>query len=156
MSVRDGNGEIVLFVSPCPGDHVILQQIFASSNWQLEAALTAVDALAIVDGNPGGTAAVICDHQLPPHDWRWLLFQLGRLPAPPNLIVCSRIADDLLWAEVLNLGAFDLLLAEPFDPEEVLRVTASAIRMRPLNAISAIPLCAAHGASGVQTTATRS
>jgi DNA-binding response OmpR family regulator len=39
----------------------------------------------------------------------------------PTLIVTSRLADDELWAEVLNLGAYDVL-AQPFDPDEVYRV----------------------------------
>ncbi len=54
--------------------------------------------------------------------------EMDRLPVRPVLIVASRLADDRLWAEVLNLGAFDLLLGEPFDREEVLRVTESAWR----------------------------
>ena len=41
------------------------------------------------------------------------------------LIVTDRLADERLWAEVLNLGGYDLLL-KPFDPEEVLRVVNSA------------------------------
>ena len=33
----------------------------------------------------------------------------------------SRLADDRLWSEALNLGAYDVL-AKPYDPDEVLRV----------------------------------
>jgi len=40
---------------------------------------------------------------------------------PPLLIVTSRLADERLWAEVLNLGAHDVL-AKPFNAEEVVRV----------------------------------
>jgi DNA-binding response OmpR family regulator len=43
------------------------------------------------------------------------------------LIVTDRAADEALWAEVLNLGGFDVL-AQPFDPTEVSRVVASAGR----------------------------
>jgi CheY-like chemotaxis protein len=39
-------------------------------------------------------------------------------PDPPMLIVTSRLADDYLWAEALNLGAYDVL-AKPFDASEV-------------------------------------
>jgi hypothetical protein len=35
--------------------------------------------------------------------------------------VSSRVADDRLWAEVLNLGGYDLL-TNPFAPAEVSRV----------------------------------
>jgi DNA-binding NtrC family response regulator len=44
---------------------------------------------------------------------------------PPNLIVTSRLADDELWAEVLNLGGYDVL-AQPFDPQEVYRIVFQA------------------------------
>jgi DNA-binding response OmpR family regulator len=54
-----------------------------------------------------------------------LLEQLARLPDPPALVVTSRIADDSLWAEALNLGAYDVL-AKPFDGAEVVRVVSLA------------------------------
>jgi DNA-binding response OmpR family regulator len=44
---------------------------------------------------------------------------------PPYLIITSRLADDYMWAEVLNLGAYDLLV-KPFDPMEVYRVVGFA------------------------------
>jgi FixJ family two-component response regulator len=43
------------------------------------------------------------------------------------VIVTSRLADDCLWAEVLNLGSYDLLM-KPFDGEETVRVLAMAMR----------------------------
>ena len=49
------------------------------------------------------------------------------LPDPPVLIVTSRLADEYLWAEALNLGAYDVL-AKPFDASEVIRVLYSAWR----------------------------
>ena len=44
-----------------------------------------------------------------------------------SLIVTSRLADEYLWAEALNLGAYDML-AKPFDASEVVRVLGSAWR----------------------------
>jgi len=43
------------------------------------------------------------------------------------VIVASRLADERLWAEVLNLGGYDLL-AKPFDRDELVRVIAMAAR----------------------------
>jgi DNA-binding response OmpR family regulator len=43
----------------------------------------------------------------------------------PLLIVTSRSADDALWAEVLNLGGYNVL-AKPFDSREVFHVVANA------------------------------
>jgi len=48
-----------------------------------------------------------------------------RLPAPPPVIVTSRVADERMWAEVLNLGGYDVL-ATPFGSEEVIRTVTSA------------------------------
>jgi DNA-binding NtrC family response regulator len=41
------------------------------------------------------------------------------------LIVTSRLADDRLWAEALNLGAYDVI-AKPFDASEVVRIAGLA------------------------------
>jgi FixJ family two-component response regulator len=43
----------------------------------------------------------------------------------PSLIVTSRLADDRLWAEALNLGAYDVL-AKPFERLELVRSVSSA------------------------------
>ena len=45
----------------------------------------------------------------------------------PNVIVTAAISDEALWAEVLNLGGYDVL-AQPFDSIEVSRVVSSAWR----------------------------
>ena len=45
-------------------------------------------------------------------------------PTPP-LIVADHLGDERLWAEVLNLGCYDLLL-KPFEAKEVLRVVSAA------------------------------
>jgi len=49
-----------------------------------------------------------------------VLEHLNALPKAPSLIVSSTLADEHLWAEVLNLGAWDVL-AKPFDRFEVIR-----------------------------------
>jgi DNA-binding NtrC family response regulator len=68
---------------------------------------------------------VVCEKNLGSDSWRDLLDQMCQLPDPPSLIVSSRFADEYLWAEALNLGAYDVLTA-PFDPAEVVRVFSSA------------------------------
>jgi len=52
--------------------------------------------------------------------WIDVLEHANSLSHPPSLIVTSRLADDRLWAEALNLGAWDVL-AKPFDRTEVIR-----------------------------------
>lgn len=54
-----------------------------------------------------------------------LLEQISLFPDPPLLIVTSRLADERLWAEAVNLGAWDVL-AQPFDAEETTRIIGFA------------------------------
>jgi DNA-binding response OmpR family regulator len=70
-------------------------------------------------------SVVICDRDLPAGGWRALLAAIDKMAAPPLLIVTAPDADDKLWAEVLNLGGYDVL-AEPLDAEEVRRVLLHA------------------------------
>ncbi|MGA9626365.1 MAG: response regulator [Bryobacteraceae bacterium] len=68
---------------------------------------------------------VVCESDLHPGTWREVLEELRTLPDPPYLIVTSRVADERLWAEALNLGAYDVL-AQPFDVMEVTRIVSMA------------------------------
>jgi FixJ family two-component response regulator len=52
---------------------------------------------------------------------------LGDPRSVSNVIVTSRLGDDHLWAEVLNLGGYDVL-AKPLDGSELFRALSSAWR----------------------------
>jgi hypothetical protein len=65
---------------------------------------------------------LLCERDHADGNWEDLLKATARLLAPPSLIVIYRLADASLWAQVLNLGGFDVLMT-PFEPEEVLRVS---------------------------------
>jgi DNA-binding response OmpR family regulator len=54
-----------------------------------------------------------------------VLAHITPLPRPPFVIVTSRLADDELWSEALNLGAYDVL-AKPFEATEVTRIVSLA------------------------------
>jgi len=117
----------VLSVSPIPDDHISLKQIIhyselgvhSDSRWELRLT-SAVSVL-----RQQQISVVICERDLQPGTWREMLEQVGCLPRPPLLIVSSRLADERLWAEALNLGAYDVL-AKPFDKCEVIRTVTSA------------------------------
>jgi DNA-binding response OmpR family regulator len=113
----------VLAVSPLPAVRVRLREILSQGNWTLHEASDCGEALALLRDE--SVAVLLCEHDQPDGDWADLLTASARLPAPPNLIVFSRLADASLWAKVLNLGGFDVLMT-PFEPEEVLRVTFAA------------------------------
>jgi DNA-binding response OmpR family regulator len=69
---------------------------------------------------------VISGRTFPDGEWRDIWNRLQARPRPPMFILASRLADESLWAEVLNLGGYDLLL-KPFRPEEVVRAVHGAL-----------------------------
>jgi len=108
-----------------PADRLRLQEILSQGNWELHEAADCREALALLRGR--NIPVLLCERDHADGSWKDLLNATATLPAPPNLIVFSRLADDSLWAEVLNLGGFDVVLM-PFEPEEVLRVIFAAWR----------------------------
>jgi len=71
-------------------------------------------------------SVVICDAVLPDGTWKDVIEFMWRVESSSVLIVTSELADEYLWAEVLNLGGYDVL-AQPFDRAEVTRVVTSAL-----------------------------
>lgn len=121
----------VLSVGLVPQDHASLQDILSLNSrlsasdfhWHVESCGTVPGALAAIQNNR--VPVVLCEREFSSQSWRQLLEPLNQLSDPPCLIVTSRMADEYLWAEALNLGAYDVL-ARPFDPVEVVRVFSSA------------------------------
>ena len=66
----------------------------------------------------GRISIVFCERDLPDGTWRNILEHLWSAGERPLLIVTSRTADEWLWAEVLNLGGYDVL-AKPLEGKEV-------------------------------------
>lgn len=113
----------VLAVSPYEEDHACLRMIFSHSNWKIFRALNCREAVDFVSKN--SVAVVVSERDLPDGDWKRLLELLSTLPTPPLLVVTAKDADDSLWAEVLNLGAYDVL-SKPLDRAEVTRIISLA------------------------------
>ncbi len=113
----------VLTVSSLSVDLVRLREILAQGNWELHEASDCCEALALLRDESVPVLLCECDHA--DGNWEDLLRATARRPDPPNLIVFSRLADEYLWARVLNIGGFDVPIT-PFEPEEVLRVTFAA------------------------------
>lgn len=96
------------------------------------------DALAFSAGSCSELSGRIAEHppdiviscsELPDGTWKNALAACQRLSVPPPVIVASRLADEHLWAEVLNLGGFDLI-ARPLDARELGWIVRSALRLR--------------------------
>ncbi len=115
----------VLAVGEFQNDRMLLHDVFRQSGWRLLEAADRRRALPLLERMP--VHVVIAESDLPNWNWKMVLKDLRHLEQPPELIVTSRTADDYLWAEALNVGAFDVL-PQPLQRDEVERVVASARR----------------------------
>jgi DNA-binding NtrC family response regulator len=113
----------VLSVSPFVEDHEALAHILQPYSWTLHRASTLAVATNFLPSQR--ISVVVGERDLPPHTWRDLLAEVGSAPGTPLVIVTSHQADDYLWAEALNLGAYGVL-TKPFDVAEVRRTLSSA------------------------------
>lgn len=105
-----------------------LRRILAHSRWNLLEAFTIADCLAILRRR--STVVVICEAVLADGGWRDLLRDALRRPVPPPVIVAADQADERLWMEALNRGAYNLL-SVPFQDQEVFEVVSRAwLRLR--------------------------
>jgi DNA-binding response OmpR family regulator len=121
-----GAENITLLVSADQEDHRSLTGILQADQWQVRAARSYKEALRLLD-SAQRPAVVACERELPDGTWKDLFQFMNSLQDPPPLVVLSRHADEFLWAEVLNLGGYDVL-AKPFEENEVHRVLTMASR----------------------------
>ncbi len=117
----------ILHVTPSETDHAFLRSVFKHPNWQIHRVQNCDDASAFMLRSP--LSVVLSEAILPDGSWKEILEQTRRSLDMPNLVVTSRLADDRLWAEVLNLGGWDVL-STPFEAAELIRVLFAASRLR--------------------------
>jgi DNA-binding response OmpR family regulator len=113
----------VLAVSDSEDDQGWLAEIFRHSRWKMLSARTCREAFEVLQSSR--IPVVVCECTLPDGSWKSLLNRFAQWSEEPLLVVTSRHADDRLWAEVLNLGGYDVL-SKPFDRAEVVRVISGA------------------------------
>jgi DNA-binding NtrC family response regulator len=113
----------VLSVSGDSEDHTILERILDGQRFQISTVTSCQEALEFLCHDRA--SVIFCDHSMKDGTWRDLLSRVSAGAEPPLVIVTSRLADDHLWAEVLNLGGWDVL-AKPFRAPEVLHVLDTA------------------------------
>src|SRR5512138_2456848 len=117
---------LTILVSPDQEDHTSLASMLESTHWSVRGARTFEEALQLL-GDLQQPAVVACERQLPDGNWRDVFQFIENLRNPPPLVVVSRQADESLWAEVLNVGGYDVL-SKPFEENEVQRVLTMARR----------------------------
>ncbi len=120
---------LVLTVSSLEEDHICLRRILRGSRPLAQRVQSCQQALASI--RAGNISVLICETDLPDGSWKDVLSGLAAETTAPPLIVASRLADDHLWAEVLNLGGYDVL-SKPFVAAEVLWAVDGANRRRRL------------------------
>jgi DNA-binding response OmpR family regulator len=114
-----------LAILPSQDDQSSLNEIFRHSRWNLHLLPALRNTRKLLDEVAPGV--VIASSALPDGSWKDVLRELSHIHQPPPLIVASRLADERLWAEVLNLGGYDVL-STPFQREEVIRAVSLAWR----------------------------
>ena len=113
----------VLLISPDEPDQEVLRGVFEEQSWTLFSSPSCGPALRLL--REVDIPVVMTEQELPVGDWRDVLEIMHLLPHRPLVIVTSRHADERLWAEALNLGAYDVL-AKPFVKEQIVRAVGLA------------------------------
>ncbi len=125
---------------PCAGDPVKvlavgsgaavedLARVLSHSRWEL---VRARDRREATDLLPGiGPAVVVSEVALEDGTWLDILRESERAPCHPPVIVAASHADDYLWLELLNGGAYSVI-AMPFAELDVFRdISMAWLRLR--------------------------
>jgi DNA-binding response OmpR family regulator len=114
----------LLAISPNQEDRQSLEKILDDGCWTVEGARSLREATTMMHKGPN---LILCEQELPDGNWKDVFREARDLDNPPPLVVVSRQADERLWAEVLNVGGYDVLL-KPFERSEVCRVMDMALR----------------------------
>ena len=124
MANTSSNSVSALLVGDFDSDASLVRDVFQANQWSLEHARDRRQALELLR-RP--VPVVVAEASIPSWNWRDILWDLHNLSHSAQLIITSRHADEYLWSEVLNEGAFDLL-AQPLARDEVERAIAAAVR----------------------------
>jgi|SRR5215469_6425135 len=126
----EANSQItLLFITTDPQNYAGLSSILGGSGvrtespWEPQSCGSVRSALRLMRKQQ--FPIILCEHSSGDDSWKDLLERSGEQPNGPCVIVTSRLADEQLWSQALNLGAYDVL-AMPFNAEEVRRVLGSA------------------------------
>src|SRR5215469_14754481 len=105
-------------------DIAFLEAIFSRQQWKLHTFRTLSSGLEFLRRSP--IPVVITEPDLGLAGWKDVIDQTQDLPYPPVVVVASRLADDSLWAEVLNRGGHDVI-SKPLGEFEILWVLRHAL-----------------------------
>ena len=95
---------------------------------EIELAVGFQDAIRKLSGG-NSYDLLLVDAELPDGSWRNLMLFVQNSGMTCEMIICSRLENRELWAEVIQCGAYDII-AEPFERQEVTRIFRSALDSR--------------------------
>jgi CheY-like chemotaxis protein len=122
-AVEDCSRIRVLSISPNLEDHAALRRVLEGLTCEISTAVNCRQAAAQLSREQ--ISVVFCESLLEDGTWERVLDLIRMDSNPPFLIVASRQADEQLWAEVLNLGGYDVV-AKPLSPREVRHILTAA------------------------------
>lgn len=124
----------ILFLSGHPDDARHLSRMLESLPLLVDHVGTLQQARAKLQQDDYGV--ILTEASLPDGKWLDVIHLAREYPQDMEVIVTDPQADGRLWAEVLNLGAYDLL-AQPFYEPEVRRILSNACSRTGLRAAAA-------------------
>jgi len=113
----------ILSISPNSGDHAILGRVLEGLACEISTAANCRQAAAQLSRER--ISVVFSESLLEDGTWKRVLDLIQKCSNPPLLIVTSLQADEHLWAEVLNIGGYDVV-AKPLNPREVRHILTTA------------------------------
>jgi DNA-binding response OmpR family regulator len=117
------SGATILVCSPCAEHRALIRTVLERDSRKVYEARSIREAFRTLARDR--ITAVLCQDHLPDGSWQDLQGVVAVMPSPPSVIVLSDAADEALWPEVLNLGAYDVLVT-PLHAAEILRLTGLA------------------------------
>jgi DNA-binding NtrC family response regulator len=123
--VKSSEKITVLLVSQEPEDAAVLESAVPGQRLRIHRCPSVSEVAAAIDSCQ--PSVVVSEGELPDGTWRSVLTETDSRGKAVPVLVVSRQADEHFWAEVLNLGGFDVLV-KPFDASEVSRVLQMALR----------------------------
>ena len=117
------SGATILVCSPHSENRTLVRTVLETESRKVYEARSIREAFRILARDR--FTAVLCQDHLPDGSWQDLQGVAAVMSAPPSVIVLSDAVDEALWPEVLNLGAYDVLVT-PLHAAEILRLTGLA------------------------------
>ena len=104
----------------------LLLPLLEGEDAEIEWAMGFQDAVRKLSASPSYDLLLV-DAELPDGSWRNLLLFVQNSGMVSEMIIVTRVEDHRLWAEVIQCGAYDLIV-EPVEREELTRIIHNALQ----------------------------